>query len=69
MQGLADDDHVLLSPPADHEKLTLVPLSGNATPIARPGADKAVPPTKVDVKPPAPASPPAPPATTPAKKP
>ncbi|MEO7997150.1 MAG: HlyD family efflux transporter periplasmic adaptor subunit [Gemmatimonadaceae bacterium] len=67
LQGLTETDRVLLSPPADRDKMELVKLTDAQTRLAKPDGDKATPATKVEVKPTAPATtPPATPAVPPA---
>ncbi|MEP6781537.1 MAG: HlyD family efflux transporter periplasmic adaptor subunit [Gemmatimonadaceae bacterium] len=48
LQGLTDEDRVLLTPPANHDKLTLSKIA-NFTPMAPPNGDKGVE-TKVKIK-------------------
>ena len=48
LQGLTDDDRVLLTPPSNHDKLTLSKIA-NFTPMAPPNGDKSVE-TKVKIK-------------------
>jgi RND family efflux transporter MFP subunit len=66
LRGVTVNDHVLLSPPADKDKLKTEKLAGSRNvPKAKPGDDAAPPPQTVPVKP----SPAAPaPAVTPAVK-
>lgn len=73
LQGLTDNDRVLLTPPADREKMELVKLANSQTQLAKPDGDKAPPGPKVEVKAPVPgttpsAGPAVPPAA-PARKP
>ena len=71
-RGLSENDRVLLSPPADKDKLSLVRLSGTEAPTVDADSTKGrqqvpvTPPSAPATKPPAPASPSA--ATTPPAK-
>ena len=67
VRGLVANDRVLLTPPANKDKLEFVRLPGGAKPAAPKINDAAPPATKVPVKPTAPLAPPAA-ATTPVRK-
>jgi len=69
VQGLTDTDRVFLTPPPDRDKLELVKLANNQTPLAKPDGDKAPAAPQVDVKPPVPAASPNTMPVVPARKP